>query len=493
MEEALVLAHSQSVRDKLKDALRIAGVRTRACARPATALKYLDYEDFGAVVLSVECVTSPRFALLLQELDRRRIARFVAHDPAALCLQSNLPPGTINVSLSFIEDLVMRVTTSLRAREIGPYDSNEALEHHVKAAEENRRNLEQELEAKTRFLANVSHELRTPLTSIREFASLMLDEIGGPVSVDQRDFLSVIISNVDYLTDIIQDLLQISEIEEGRLKLVLEPVDIVLLVEKVVNQLGTARMQRAPEYTDLPPDLPSALADETRITQVLTNLLSNALKFTPADGSIHVRAGLDGDFIRVLVQDTGRGIDSAHQEKIFDRFYQVDDPLGPSKKGTGLGLNIAREIVEAHRGCIEVTSKPEEGSTFSFTLPIFSTGDWLRGTFPRTQKSSSESLISIKAETATPPYLASQEDLEIVAYALKRVLRTTDRLIVVPPASLIYVIVRASGKRAIAVRDRLIQRIQKYHEADFGHITLDIRIEEFHALPDTRKNVPTVV
>ena len=225
--------------------------------------------------------------------------------------------------------------------------------------------------AKTEFVSTVSHELRTPMTSIKGYADLLMMGAVGEMTADQRNFLAIIRNNADRLTDLVNDLLNISRIESGRVELALKAIRI----EKTIGQVITTLEPRAKDKglvlrQDVPPDLPNVLADPARVVQILTNLVANACQYTPTGGEVVVSARAHGDEVHISVHDTGIGVSPADQEKIFDRFFRADDPLVQEVSGTGLGLPIVKSLTEMHGGRIWVESEPGEGSTFTFTLPV---------------------------------------------------------------------------------------------------------------------------
>jgi adenylate cyclase len=225
-------------------------------------------------------------------------------------------------------------------------------------------------EAKGQFLANMSHELRTPLNAVLGYAELIQDGIYGEVPVKVHDVLERIQQNGRHLLGLINDVLDLSKIEAGQLTL--SPADYSLraLVLEVVSatEALAAEKQLALEV-EVPVDLPTARGDERRITQVLLNLVSNAIKFTDA-GSVRIRAGLEGDHFVVAVTDSGVGIAAEDQARIFGEFQQVDSSSTRKTGGTGLGLAITKRIVELHGGHIWVESRPGAGSSFAFALPV---------------------------------------------------------------------------------------------------------------------------
>jgi two-component system phosphate regulon sensor histidine kinase PhoR len=219
------------------------------------------------------------------------------------------------------------------------------------------------------FVANVSHELRTPLSSIKGYAETLYD---GKVkdAKEQQEFLGIVYRESDRLAKLIDDLLDLSKIESGRMSLVLLPVDLGPLANRtrgVVEKL--AREKSIKIDIEIPPDLPKTLADERRISQVLLNLLDNAIKYTPDGGSVKVSAFRKDDFVQVDVSDTGVGIPEPDLYRIFERFYRVDKGRSRELGGTGLGLSIVKHIVQAHGGQVWVKSEAGRGSTFSFTVP----------------------------------------------------------------------------------------------------------------------------
>jgi diguanylate cyclase (GGDEF)-like protein/PAS domain S-box-containing protein len=251
--------------------------------------------------------------------------------------------------------------------------------------------LERELERmKADFLAVVSHELRTPLTSIRMFTTNLLEGVEGDVTEGQRETLSRMLKNLERLQRLINDLLDLSKLEAGKMQLDLQPL---ALPDVLRNTLEVFRPGAATKdvtvVLDVPDRLPVTWADADRIDQVLTNLVGNALKFTPAGGRITVSAQrrgpdpaerlgpdagpspLSGEgYVTISVADTGDGLDEDDLEKVFDKFYQTDRSMGRKTGGTGLGLPICREIVQRHGGRIWAESVAGEGATFRFELPV---------------------------------------------------------------------------------------------------------------------------
>ena len=224
---------------------------------------------------------------------------------------------------------------------------------------------------KSEFLANMSHELRTPLNAIIGFSEVLKDEMFGEVNDKQREYLEDIHSSGQHLLALINDILDLSKIEAGRMELELTRFDLRAVLE---NSLMLVR-ERAERHElalnlEVQPGIAEWVADERKVKQVVINLLSNAVKFTPAGGSVNLRAGRNlGGAAEVAVIDTGVGIAEADQALVFEEFRQAHgDHVGKSE-GTGLGLSLAKRFVELHGGSIRVQSAPGRGSTFAFTLP----------------------------------------------------------------------------------------------------------------------------
>ena len=221
------------------------------------------------------------------------------------------------------------------------------------------------------FVSLVSHELRTPLAGIKGATENLLDEIPGGLNPSQKDCLALTRRNIERLERLISDLLDISRMEAGKIKLDKKPVDINAVISEVLRLLESPAGNSGLKFlTSFAGSLPLVEADPDRMIQVVTNLVGNAVKFTPAGGRITVSTFQEENNVRVDVVDTGIGISREDAERVFDKFYQIHSPDVKQKKGTGLGLTICKGIVEEHGGKIWVEPASGEGSRFSFTLPI---------------------------------------------------------------------------------------------------------------------------
>jgi PAS domain S-box-containing protein len=227
---------------------------------------------------------------------------------------------------------------------------------------------------KSEFVATVSHELRTPMTSVKGYVEMLLMGAVGDVNDEQRHFLKIIKGNIDRLGSLVNDLLDISRIEAGRVRLSIEPVSLPAMLHETREAfLRRSRLDSKPMKleVDVPEDLPPLEADRNRLRQVVNNLVENSFNYTPADGTIWLSAHADDDEIEITVRDNGIGIAPTEQERIFERFFRGEQALNLSVAGTGLGLSIVRQLVEMHNGRITLSSPgvAGEGTTFTVVLP----------------------------------------------------------------------------------------------------------------------------
>jgi signal transduction histidine kinase len=223
---------------------------------------------------------------------------------------------------------------------------------------------------KSEFLANMSHELRTPLNAIIGFSEVLSQQMFGAVNPRQREYLGDIEASGQHLLSLINDILDLSKVEAGKMELQPSRFSLVGALESVVMMVRERAARRGVELrAELDPALDVVEADERKIKQIVLNLLTNAVKFTPAGGQVRLRADRDGDGVVVAVTDTGVGIAPGDQARVFEEFAQARGGATPEQEGTGLGLTLSRKLVELHGGTIWVESELGKGSTFTFTLP----------------------------------------------------------------------------------------------------------------------------
>ena len=226
---------------------------------------------------------------------------------------------------------------------------------------------------KSNFVASVSHELRTPLVAIEKSITLILSNAAGPISQNQEQFLSIAERNLKRLSLLINDLLDLSKLEAGKMELLRELCSIENIIDEALKSFETwASTKSIRMEKNIHGPISDLYADPNKINQVLNNLVGNAIKFTPNNGSIIIEASFDNENkeIKVIVQDTGSGIAQGDLKKVFDKFYQAAGKSHSEIIGTGIGLSIAKEIVELHCGRIWAESEQGQGAKFIFTLPL---------------------------------------------------------------------------------------------------------------------------
>lgn len=224
---------------------------------------------------------------------------------------------------------------------------------------------------KSEFLANMSHELRTPLNSIFGFSQLLNERVQGELNEKQASYVSNIMKSSKHLIELINDILDLSKVEAGKMKLEREEFNIADLVEDTVSSMKPlAKNKNTDLITDIRISDSEIYADRKKIKDILYNLLSNAVKFTPENGRVSIKVNCDNETLDIEVSDTGIGISEMDQKKIFEPFRQVNSFMTREFEGTGLGLAIVKRYVELHSGTLSLKSEPGKGSTFSFDIPI---------------------------------------------------------------------------------------------------------------------------
>jgi PAS domain S-box-containing protein len=241
---------------------------------------------------------------------------------------------------------------------------------YTRALELRNREIEQANRHKSEFLAHMSHELRTPLHTVIGFSELLAEETKGPLNDQQRRFVNHIHRDSQHLLSLINEVLDLSKIEAGKVQLLREALDVGAVIEDVLSSIRPRSLEKSIEISTSVARAITVDADRVRFKQILYNLLSNAVKFTPPEGHIHVDAEVEGDAARISVSDTGIGIAPEERDAIFETFHQAGTVPLDVHEGTGLGLPITRRLVEQHGGRICVESKMGAGSRFTFTMPL---------------------------------------------------------------------------------------------------------------------------
>ncbi|HET6922087.1 MAG TPA: ATP-binding protein, partial [Anaeromyxobacteraceae bacterium] len=250
-------------------------------------------------------------------------------------------------------------------------ESYRELQEKNRQIEESYRSLKELDRLKSNFLATMSHELRTPLTSVIGYSEMMLEGLGGPLTAEQREYLGIIMEKGESLLQLITSILDISKIEAGRVKLVIQEVDLGQVMRDAVATVMPLARKKGLKVAWEPTALPRVHCDREKIRQSLINLVNNAVKFTPAGGRVSLEARpFPGERVGLVVSDSGIGISAPDLSRVFEVFYQVDSSSTREYGGAGLGLAIVKSYVEAHGGQVTVESTVGKGTTFTMVLPL---------------------------------------------------------------------------------------------------------------------------
>jgi signal transduction histidine kinase len=274
-----------------------------------------------------------------------------------------------------ITELILQLRAALQEANQYLVEANQQLEQRVqeRTAELQRalKKLEELNQLKANIVANISHELRTPLTHLRGYLELLLAKDLGPVTEDQQNALNIIDRSSERLGRLIDDLILFSVSERDQMHLQMDRFYVQSMCVSVINKSSLkARDRKIELILDADKNLPQAIGDESKISWVVLQFLDNAIKFTQPGGKVTLRAWEKDKDIHIAVADTGMGIPPSRIEEIFDSFYQLDGSTTRKVGGTGLGLALAKKIVEAHGASIQVTSKVSKGSQFEFSIKI---------------------------------------------------------------------------------------------------------------------------
>jgi signal transduction histidine kinase len=326
---------------------------------------------------------------------------------------------------------------------------------------------------KSEFVSVASHELRTPLASIKNAVQLILNGKTGEINETQAKFLSMAERNINRLTNILNNLLDLSRIESGKVPMKFEELDLRAPVEFILASFKAQAEEKSIHVRmDFPQEVPSVYADREKLEQILTNLIGNAIKFTPEGGEISIFAKPypeDGNMLALSVSDTGVGIAKDQLDKIFDKFHQVEGSLHRSMSGTGLGLAITKGLVEAHQGKIWAESEVGQGSTFTFTLPI-SEGERrdfhfrfiLDGEFQRAQKNHSPLTLFLIDIVDRPPELKDSLFDQLEEKVKDCLNRKSDIVLRHEKEELLAALCEADVKGARVITKRIEEKAQKH-------------------------------
>jgi len=341
---------------------------------------------------------------------------------------------------------------------------------------------------KSEFLSVASHELRTPLTIIKEFVGVLRDGLSGPINADQKECLDSAYRNCIRLAELIDDLLDLQKIESGRLRLRRARVVLAPVLERCHRDFLPRFEAKSQRLVLVPhPEPLEVLADEAKVIGVLINLLGNAHKFTPAGGTVVLRAFREGSEAVVEVTDSGPGITPEDQHLLFEKFTQVGREEGPGMKGTGLGLAIARSVVELHGGRIGVRSAPGDGSTFAFSLPLHRGEDELRVRLgDRMAEAGAQGqklhLMLFQPEADGEGRPAGEEAVSWLAAAAARVCRwRDDEVVAIPGDGLLAIFTNTAALGPQAILSRLLEALRQEGKPIAAILHASVRI-----VPDGR-------
>ena len=373
----LIVDDDEADRERLSDVLRQiqSDVRVIVCGSTNLARSMIHEQVVDCVLLDFHLVDGvPR-----GHIQALKIAAHDSHLPVVVMSSYGSEAKATNAMRNGAADYLAK-------NKVTPGELRRAIQNSISKADlsrtldTERQNLQlaiDDLRRKNRevqsFYHTVSHELKTPITAIREFCSLVHDEVLGEITQGQLDAMQTSLGCCDRLTLLVNDLFDAARVETGKLELVAQSTDMVeLLANEIAIQRPWAREHQLELELHIESPLPAAMVDGMRVRQVLANLMRNAVKFTEAGGRIDVSARYlkaEG-CLEIQVQDNGYGISSEHAEFIFDRLYQCDPQGQDSQNGMGIGLYLCSQIVHQHKGTISVDSVLGEGSVFTFTLPI---------------------------------------------------------------------------------------------------------------------------
>jgi signal transduction histidine kinase len=370
----LVVDDEKEIREFLSKALtRIAGFHVEVAEDGDDALKKIEHDKLDLILTDLK----------MPRMDGLKLISEIAKAKPEILTVLMTGHGTIDSALEAmkrgasdyltkpinLDELVLRVQKVLDEKQ-----RFVSLKEYISQLESANQELKRVDEMKSEFISVASHELRTPLATIKNAIQLVLKGKAGEVNDTQANFLIMAEKNINRLTNILNDLLDLSKIEAGKMGMKFQELDLRVSIDFVLSSLKSQADEKSIHLEmEVPKDLPFLYGDREKVEQMLTNLIGNAIKFTPEGGKVVISARLldkTKNAVGISVHDTGIGIPGDQLGKVFEKFHQVERPLRHSAGGTGLGLAITKGLVEAHQGQIWVESELGKGSTFTFTLPL---------------------------------------------------------------------------------------------------------------------------
>jgi signal transduction histidine kinase len=377
----LVVENEVGMRATLCTILEDAGYKVSGLDKGAEALEMIRNQPFNVVITDIRLpdVDGMEILELAKEIDPD-VAVIVMTGYASLetAVEAvNEGAYAYFVKPANVDEIKTTIINALRQQRLSRENKRlvDDLQRSNKLLFEANKQLKKTTDAKSAFLASMSHELRTPLNTIIGFSELMIDEVPGEINEEQRQCLNDVLSSSKHLLSLINEVLDLSKIESGKVELRLSNIILTKVIESLKSTLMPILASRKQSLDiKIEEGLPSVYTDKAKLRQVLLNLLTNAIKFTSDGGKLKIEAVRDGDWCQVSVIDNGTGIKKADQERIFEPFTQIDALPEEKREGTGLGLALTKQLVEMCGGKIWVGSEYGKGSQFTFTVPLATSG-----------------------------------------------------------------------------------------------------------------------
>jgi len=355
-----------------------------------------------------------------------------------------------------------------------------------------------QIQFKDEFLSHVSHEFRSPLTAIYQFVTILLDRLAGELNLEQSEYLEIVLRNVQQLRSMINDLLEVTSVQAGKLMIELQSTsvsDAICYTVRTFQQIATQK--GVVLSSDIEERLSSVWADPMRIRQILIILVDNAIKFTPANGTVKVQARIleeDSGFLLVEVSDSGCGIQPDMTEQIFERLFQVPAPGSAGRKGLGLGLYICKELVTQQGGKIWARSVPGEGSIFAVTLPVFSLSNLIAPAFAKEKMGWENPLTLVLTELGSQTGWLSENLRAKHAHWVRNILKrclNSDLDILLPKmgltgaAELVFIVAITDDIGGEAITKRIREKLTECEYIQQAGLTFST---SYRSLPPIKRN-----
>ena len=377
----LVVENEVGMRATLCAILEDAGYKVSGLDKGAEALEMIRNQPFNVVITDIRLpdVDGMEILELAKEIDPDvAVIVMTGYGSLETAVEAvNEGAYAYFVKPANVDEIKTTIINALRQQRLSRENKRlvDDLQRSNKLLFEANKQLKKTTDAKSAFLASMSHELRTPLNTIIGFSELMIDEVPGEINEEQRQCLNDVLSSSKHLLSLINEVLDLSKIESGKVELRLSNIILTKVIESLKSTLMPILASRKQSLDiKIEEGLPPVYTDKAKLRQVLLNLLTNAIKFTSDGGKLKIEAIRDGDWCQVSVIDNGTGIKKEDQERIFEPFTQIDALPEEKREGTGLGLALTKQLVEMCGGKIWVESEYGKGSQFTFTVPLATSG-----------------------------------------------------------------------------------------------------------------------